>query len=70
MAILNDTPRIPPQNIEAEQAVLGAILSDNKNLERYQTFCCHSILVMQFMVKFMRLVASILSIRGQWILLF
>ena len=34
MAILNDTPRIPPQNIEAEQAVLGAILSDNKNLEK------------------------------------
>ena len=38
MAILNDTPRIPPQNIEAEQAVLGAILSDNKNLEKVSDF--------------------------------
>ena len=38
MATLNDTPRIPPQNLEAEQAVLGAILSDNRNLEKVSEF--------------------------------
>lgn len=38
MAILNDAPRIPPQNLEAEQAVLGAILSDNRNLEKVSDF--------------------------------
>ena len=38
MVGLNDTPRIPPQNLEAEQAVLGAILSDNHNLEKVSDF--------------------------------
>ncbi len=38
MVALNDTARIPPQNLEAEQAVLGAILSDNKNLDRVSEF--------------------------------
>lgn len=38
MAALNDAPRIPPQNLEAEQAVLGAILSDNRNLEKVSEF--------------------------------
>ena len=30
--------RIPPQNIEAEQALLGAILSNNKALEKVSDF--------------------------------
>ena len=38
MANLNDAPRIPPQNLEAEQAVLGAILSDNSNMEKVSEF--------------------------------
>ena len=38
MASLTDAPRIPPQNLEAEQAVLGSILADNKNLEKVSEF--------------------------------
>ena len=38
MVTLTDTPRIPPQNLEAEQAVLGAILSDNSNMEKVSEF--------------------------------
>ena len=38
MVALTDAPRIPPQNLEAEQAVLGAILSDNRNLEKVAEF--------------------------------
>ncbi len=38
MVALTDVPRIPPQNLEAEQAVLGAILSDNKNMEKVSEF--------------------------------
>ena len=38
MVGLTDTPRIPPQNLEAEQAVLGAILSDNNNMEKVSEF--------------------------------
>lgn len=38
MVGLTDVPRIPPQNLEAEQAVLGAILSDNSNLDKLEEF--------------------------------
>ena len=38
MVSLQDAPRIPPQNLEAEQAVLGAILSDNNNFEKVAEF--------------------------------
>lgn len=30
--------RMPPQNIEAEQALLGAILANNHALERWPSF--------------------------------
>ncbi|MBQ7413373.1 MAG: replicative DNA helicase [Alphaproteobacteria bacterium] len=33
-----DTNRLPPQNIEAEQALLGAILSNNRALEKVTEF--------------------------------
>ena len=36
--MLDNAPRLPPQNLEAEQAVLGAILSDNNNLEKVEEF--------------------------------
>ena len=32
------TNRIPPQNSEAEQALLGAILSNNRALEKVSEF--------------------------------
>ncbi len=38
MTILGETVRIPPQNIEAEQALLGAILSNNRALEKVSEF--------------------------------
>ena len=38
MADFSEAPRIPPQNLEAEQAVLGAVLSDNSNLDRLEEF--------------------------------
>ncbi len=38
METLGETVRIPPQNIEAEQALLGAILSNNKALEKVSEF--------------------------------
>ncbi len=38
MDILEQPVRIPPQNIEAEQALLGAILSNNKALEKVIEF--------------------------------
>ncbi len=38
MDIQQNTTRIPPQNIEAEQAVLGAILVNNKALEKVSEF--------------------------------
>lgn len=38
MENITDTIRIPPQNIEAEQALLGAILSNNKALEKVTEF--------------------------------
>lgn len=36
--MLENTMRIPPQNLEAEQALLGAILSNNRALERVSEF--------------------------------
>jgi len=30
--------RLPPRNIEAEQALLGAILANNHALEKYPNF--------------------------------
>ena len=38
MDIVTETNRIPPQNIEAEQALLGAILSNNRALEKVSEF--------------------------------
>ncbi len=38
MTILGETVRIPPQNLEAEQALLGAILSNNRALEKVSEF--------------------------------
>ncbi len=38
MDIVSETNRIPPQNIEAEQALLGAILSNNRALEKVSEF--------------------------------
>lgn len=38
MNIVSETNRIPPQNIEAEQALLGAILSNNRALEKVSEF--------------------------------
>ncbi len=38
MNTLNETVRIPPQNLEAEQALLGAILSNNRALEKVSEF--------------------------------
>ena len=34
----NGELRVPPQNLEAEQAVLGAILMDHKALDRVLPF--------------------------------
>ncbi len=36
--MLENTMRIPPQNLEAEQALLGAILSNNRALEKVTEF--------------------------------
>ncbi|MBR4931458.1 MAG: replicative DNA helicase [Alphaproteobacteria bacterium] len=36
--MLENTMRIPPQNLEAEQALLGAILSNNRALEKVSEF--------------------------------
>ena len=36
--MLEDTMRIPPQNLEAEQALLGAILSNNRAMEKVSDF--------------------------------
>lgn len=36
--MLENTLRIPPQNLEAEQALLGAILSNNRALEKVSEF--------------------------------
>ena len=38
MVVLNENMRIPPQSVEAEQALLGAILSNNKALEKVSDF--------------------------------
>lgn len=38
MDIIQGNARIPPQNIEAEQAVLGAILVNNRALEKVSEF--------------------------------
>ncbi len=38
MDIVTETNRLPPQNIEAEQALLGAILSNNRALEKVSEF--------------------------------
>lgn len=38
MEILTEQARIPPQNVEAEQALLGAILSNNRALEKVSEF--------------------------------
>lgn len=38
MDTLSETNRIPPQNVEAEQALLGAILSNNRALEKVSEF--------------------------------
>ena len=38
MVVLNENIRIPPQSVEAEQALLGAILSNNKALEKVSDF--------------------------------
>lgn len=35
---MTETMRIPPQNVEAEQALLGAILSNNRALEKVSEF--------------------------------
>lgn len=38
MVALNENMRIPPQSLEAEQALLGAILSNNKAMEKVSVF--------------------------------
>ena len=38
MVALNENMRIPPQSLEAEQALLGAILSNNKAMEKVSEF--------------------------------
>lgn len=38
MVALNENMRIPPQSLEAEQALLGAILSNNKAMEKVSDF--------------------------------
>lgn len=38
MENITETMRIPPQNLEAEQALLGAILSNNRALEKVSEF--------------------------------
>ena len=38
MDIIQGNSRIPPQNIEAEQAVLGAILVNGRALEKVSEF--------------------------------
>ena len=50
---MSDAMKLPPQNIEAEQSVLGSILLDKDALLKIADFCVRKIFTERIMEKFM-----------------